>query len=182
MTPTARQLSGDAPPRHAPGRRGTPAEPTTAGYDSPENARRLKDAERHERNLYEHGRKRGRHEANPDAAGPAPAEPAHLSAEHQAIYDQGRADGTEEFEAERRQGAKDGRRKARKKATRTVRRTATRHVPVVAGAATQLWHVVVVSLVMVGLYLALTSAKGVSGALGGLNKAVSWLVSPTAVI
>lgn len=147
----------------------------------PARMRTLKEQERHERNLFEHGKRRGRYEADDQATGPAPAEPTGLSPEHHAIYRNGVDEGRAEHEQKVHAAKKATLRRQGKRATRRVR-TSIRQPAESAGPVTQLWHVVVVSLVMVVLYLALTSATGVGQAVGGVQKAIAWLVSPTATI
>ncbi|MHB1519318.1 MAG: hypothetical protein ACYCVN_12360 [Acidimicrobiales bacterium] len=144
----------------------------------PEIMRQTKERERHERNLYNHGHRRGRYDADPDARGPRPAEPPHMDDADRDIYRSGEEAGRQERESELREGT----RSRAKKTARRAQTKARRLLPTPVGAAVQLWHVVVVTLAMVGLYLALTSVSGVGSVVGGVQKAVAWLVSPTAVI
>ena len=152
------------------------------GSLEPGQMRAAKAGERHDRNLYEHGLKRGRRLGDPAGSGPIPAAPDGMSHSEESTFKSGEEDGRRQASDKAKGANRSARRRAVGKAGNKVRRQVTRHSPGIAGTATQLWHVAVVSLVMVALYVALTHAAGVGSVITGLQKAVAWLISPTATI
>ncbi len=137
----------------------------------------MRARDRKHRHLYDQGVKRAHHLALAEhgyRSGPAPAIPEDMSMEEGQIFSSGIEEGT-------RTGLREVRRRRLvrpKRVARKVTRGVARSTGA-AGVATQIWHLILIGLGLVVLYLVLTSAKAVSGVLGGLTKTVSWITSPT---